>query len=138
MKTLFINCSKDKNGLTAQIAAGTGKDFETLNLVDYMVYPLGQEKNDDQFMKVCKKIAEADDLIIGTPVYWSSMSAYVKILIDRMTDVLHDNNPFQGKNMVLIIDGFEPLDAIPHIEHVWKHVADRFGMTITETITNKG
>ncbi|CAI2549922.1 flavodoxin family protein [Lactobacillus kunkeei] len=137
MTTLFINCSKDKHGLTESLVSDITTEYETVNLVDYRIYPLGQEnRSDDEFHEVISKIDNADDLIIGTPVYWSSMSAYMKILIDRMTTFLHDGNPFVGKPLSIIIDGSMPDDAIEHITHVWNHIAKRYGMTYEKTITN--
>lgn len=138
MSTLFINCSKDKNGLTSDLVSRvTTDEYHTVNLVDYLIYPLGQEnRKDDQFDEVLSQVQSADTIIIGTPVYWSSMTAYMKILIDRMTTVLHDGNPFNGKDFYLIVDGFMPEDAIPHIKHVWDHVAKKYGMNFKDTITN--
>lgn len=137
MTTLFINCSKDKHGLTESMVSNITTEYETVNLVDYTIYPLGQENiADDQFHEVIQKIDDTDALIIGTPVYWSSMSAYMKILIDRMTTFLHDDNPFVGKSLSIIIVGSMPDDAIEHITHVWNHIAKRYGMTYERTITN--
>lgn len=137
MTTLFINCSKDKHGLTESLVSDISTEYETVNLVDYTIYPLGQEnRSDDEFHKVISKIDDADALIIGTPVYWSSMSAYMKILIDRMTTFLLDGNPFVRKPLSIIIDGSIPDDAIEHITHVWNHIAKRYGMTYERTITN--
>ncbi|WP_395320304.1 flavodoxin family protein [Fructilactobacillus frigidiflavus] len=135
---LFINASKDAHGTTAEIADNLiANDYQTLNLVDYVVYPLGQaQRADDQFSEVIAAVKEADQLVIGTPVYWSSMSAYMKILIDRMTDYMSSDNPFQNKKLSLIIDGFEPSDAIEPITHIWEHVTRRFGMQLISVSTS--
>ena len=46
MKILFVNGSPNKKGNTAQLAAALleGKEYETLNLVDYRINVYGQEK----------------------------------------------------------------------------------------------
>lgn len=139
MKYLFINASANPGGTTANLAGQLikGKDYETFNLADYHIYPLGQENtSNDQFNELCGQVRKADVLIIGTPVYWSSMSAYMKIMIDRMTNVMGENNPFSGKNLYLIIDGSAPQDTIPHVKHVWEHVSRRFNMNFKKTVTN--
>ncbi|MBA1392343.1 NADPH-dependent oxidoreductase [Lactobacillus sp. XV13L] len=139
MKYLFINASANPRGVTASLAARLmkGESYQTFNLADHHIYPLGQENTaDDQFDELCKQVQEADALVIGTPVYWSSMSAYMKIMIDRMTGVMGENNPFSGKNLYLIVDGSAPQDAIPHIKHVWEHVSRRFNMNFKRTVTN--
>ncbi|MBW1606185.1 flavodoxin family protein [Lactobacillus sp. Sy-1] len=139
MENLFINASKDPNGLTEELVKQRLNidQYETINLVEYMIYPLGQEmRPGDQFKTVCDQVKQAHTIIVGTPVYWSSMSAYMKILIDRMTQVMGPNNPFAGKDLYLIIDGMEPSDTIQHVTHVWEHVAGRFDMQLVKVVHN--
>lgn len=60
MKNLFINGSPNKNGNTAALAEALfqGKEYETLNLTDYVIGSYGQELPEDQLDEV---IAEMDD-----------------------------------------------------------------------------
>ncbi len=48
---LFVNGSPNRQGHTAAMAKQllAGRDYETLNLIDYKIYPLGQSFADDQF-----------------------------------------------------------------------------------------
>lgn len=71
MSILFINGSPNKNGNTAKLAAKllAGKEYETLNLVDYKLYAYGQKFEDDQFSEILGKMKEADTIVIGSPVY---------------------------------------------------------------------
>ena len=75
MSILFINGSPNKNGNTAKLAAEllAGKEYETLNLVDYKLYAYGQKFEDDQFSEILEKMKEADTIVIGSPVYWHNM-----------------------------------------------------------------
>ena len=75
MSILFINGSPNKNGNTAKLAAKllTGKEYETLELVDYKLYAYGQKFEDDQFSEILEKMKEADTIVIGSPVYWHNM-----------------------------------------------------------------
>ena len=53
---------------------------------------------DDDFKPVYKKIAEADGIIIGSPVYVGSATAQVKALIDRSNSLApRDKRPFEKK-----------------------------------------
>ena len=54
MSILFINGSPNKNGNTAKLAETlmSGKEYQTLNLVDYKVYGYGQIFADDQFTEI--------------------------------------------------------------------------------------
>ncbi|GAA6237186.1 flavodoxin family protein [Apilactobacillus micheneri] len=138
MKNLFLNFSKDINGLTDTLAHESFdlNDIKTLNIVEHKISPLGQKIDfNDEFQEICDEISKTDNLIIGTPVYWSSMSSYMKIFIDRMTDVM-DENPFRGKNLYLVVCGTAPNDTFPHIKHVWEKISKRFDMKLIESISN--
>ena len=71
MSILFINASPNKNGNTAKLAKDllAGKNYETLNLIDYKIYAYGQEYEDDQFGEVIEKIKDADTVVMGSPLY---------------------------------------------------------------------
>lgn len=76
MSILFINGSPNKNGNTAHLAQALmdGKAYQTLNLVNYKVYGYGQSFPDDQFSEIVAQMKAADTIVIGSPVYWHSMS----------------------------------------------------------------
>ncbi len=75
MKILFVNGSPNKNGNTARLAGEllAGKQYDTLNLVDYKLYAYGQQFDDDQFAEILEKMKAADLIVIGSPVYWHNM-----------------------------------------------------------------
>lgn len=61
-RILFVNGSPNRQGHTAAMAKQllAGRDYETLNLIDYKIYPLGQSFADDQFEVVIQKMLEAE------------------------------------------------------------------------------
>lgn len=63
MSILFINGSPNKNGNTAELAKTlmNGKEYETLELVDYKVYGYGQHYKDDQFDLIVHKHIISDN-----------------------------------------------------------------------------
>lgn len=71
VKIVFINGSPNKNGNTVSIAKTLleGKEYATINLVDLKIYSYGQEYMDDQFDKVVHAMAQADTIVIGSPLY---------------------------------------------------------------------
>lgn len=85
---LFVNGSPNRQGHTAAMAKQllAGREYETLNLIDYKIYPLGQSFADDQFEVVIQKMLEADVLVMGSPVYWHSMTGQFRTLLDRIYD----------------------------------------------------
>ena len=58
MSILFINASPNKDGNTAKLAKTllAGKEYETLNLIDYKIYAYGQNYADDQFEEIIEKM----------------------------------------------------------------------------------
>lgn len=95
MKTLFINGSPNKNGNTAHLAATllAGRDYETLNLVDYKLYSYGQSFPGDQFQEILAKMKEADTIVIGSPVYWHNLCGAVRNLLDRFYGPVSGGRP---------------------------------------------
>lgn len=51
---IFVNPSRDPQGNTASMGADLLKDIEheTINLIDYKIYPIGADFDDDQFKEV--------------------------------------------------------------------------------------
>jgi len=110
---LFINGSPNKNGNTAAAAHRMlcGKAYETLHLVDYKIYPLGQISNNDQFDDVMRKIAQADILAMGSPVYWHSMARQFRTLLERIYES-QQNNHLAGKELYFIFQVAAPSPSI--------------------------
>lgn len=112
-RILFINGSPNRNGNTTAMAKRmlSGKKYETLNLVDYKIYPLGQSFNDDQFSEVMQRMLEADVLVMGSPVYWHSMTGQFRTLLDRIyaTSLKHQ---LKEKDLYFIFQGAGPSSAM--------------------------
>ena len=56
-KIIFVNSSPNRDGNTAAMMRKLMDKvtYETLNLIDYKIYPLGQIFSDDQFDEVMRK-----------------------------------------------------------------------------------
>ena len=85
MSILFINASPNKEGNTARLASKllSGKEYETLNLIDYKIYAYGQNYSDDQFDEVIEKIRKADTIVVGSPLYWHNICGLLRNFLDR-------------------------------------------------------
>lgn len=112
-RILFVNGSPNCSGNTAAMAKRmlAGRPYETLNLVDYKIYPLGQSFHDDQFSEVMQRMLEADVLVMGSPVYWHSMTGQFRVLLDRIyeTSLKHQ---LKGKDLYFIFQGAGPSSAM--------------------------
>ena len=89
----------------------SGKGYETLHLVDYKIYPLGQSFADDQFDEVMQKITVADILVMGSPVYWHSMTGQFRTLFDRIYESPYKHQ-LRGKALYFIFQGAAPSSAM--------------------------
>lgn len=108
-KILFINGSPNKEGNTVKIARRLleGNKYVTLNLVDYKIYPFGQNFDDDQLEEVFHKMIEAGVIVMGSPVYWHSMTGQFRTLLDRIYESSL-NKKLQGKDLYFIFQGAAP------------------------------
>lgn len=135
---LFINASQHADGNTAKMGSTLldGVDHDTLNLVDYRINQLGQNFDGDQFNDVVAAMEKADTIVIGTPVYWHTMSGSLKTLIDRFYD-LQGNNALQGKKLYFFIQGSAPTEeAINQTEFIMTRVASQMGMDLAGMADN--
>ncbi|KQC14418.1 MAG: iron-sulfur protein [Methanosaeta sp. SDB] len=68
-------------------------DLCSLN-IDYcdacgVCYKNGKCVHQDDFGKVYEEIMASDGLVLGSPVYFGSVTAQMKTMIDRMSDAIH-------------------------------------------------
>lgn len=137
MSILFINGSPNKDGNTALLTKQLlkGKEYHSLHLVDYKIYCYGQNFADDQFDEVLNEMVKADTIVIGSPMYWHSMSGAVRNLLDRFYGYV-DEDLLKGKDMYFVFQGYAPtkmqLDAG---EYTMKRFASLYGLNYQGMIT---
>jgi multimeric flavodoxin WrbA len=145
-KWIFLNASQNRDGNTSALAKAVfnGLDYKAVNLVDYRIDQIGQETKGDQYRKVIEQLSGADVIVIGTPVYWSHMTGYLKTFVDRLNDIVDedlksDRAPLNGADVFLIVQGSRNAkEAAPGIEFVIKHISERFFMNYKGLILNQG
>ena len=138
MSILFINGSPNKNGNTAKLAAEllAGKEYETLNLVDYKLYAYGQKFEDDQFSEILEKMKEADTIVIGSPVYWHNMCGAVRNLLDRFYGPV-SSGELSGRKFAFIFQGAAPeLWMLEKAEYTMSRFAKMYGMEYAGMVTD--
>jgi len=113
MKVLGIVCSPRKGGNTEILmqealagARDSRAETELLAVRDFDIKPcdgcLSCEKTGDCYIKddmqsVYEKMLNADGIILGTPVYFWSMSGQAKVLIDRTYALRHPHLKLANK-----------------------------------------
>ncbi len=137
-KILFINGSPNKHGNTAGLAKRLlgNADYETLNLIDYKIYPLGQSFDDDQFNEVADKMVDADVIVMGSPVYWHSMTGQFRCLLDRIYESSQKHH-LSGKELYFIFQGAGPSAAMLEAGNYTMGIfCQLFNLTYRGMITN--
>ncbi|UZX15327.1 NAD(P)H-dependent oxidoreductase [Thermus sp. PS18] len=124
LRVLGVNASARTDGFTAELldevleaARRQGATTERLDLVRYpFPFCVGNYSQDptscgpdtcvqgpwDGFGKIADKLVQADAVVFATPVYWFSVSARMKALLERMTSMENQGLLNLGKPMVLL------------------------------------
>ena len=139
MSILFINGSPNKNGNTAALAKELlkGKEYETLNLVDYKIYSYGQEFLDDQLGQIISRMKEAEVIVIGSPLYWHNICGLVRDVLDRFYGLV-EQGEFSGKPLYFVFQGAAPEKWMLEAgEFTMKRFAKLYGMEYAGMVTDK-
>ena len=159
MKVVVLSGTPESEGLSASCVAaavtGAEKAGATVGIVDLCKTSIERCKvcgdgwgicrhehdcayGGDGFAEVSKEIAEADALIIQTPVYWGETSEALKSFLDRFRrcEATKENTALTGKEVLLIAapggSGGGLLTCLGQMEravqHMRGHVFDYIGV----------
>jgi multimeric flavodoxin WrbA len=109
---------------------------ETLPLIDLAGCELKEYdydfKQQDDFNLIIQKALQYDVIILATPVYWYSVSAKMKIFIDRFSDLLAIHKALgrqlRGKKMAVIASYYTYPEGKDGFERPLKNTAEYLGM----------
>lgn len=139
MKILFINGSPNKNGNTAALAKEmlNGKEYETLNLVDYKIGSYGQKFEGDQLGEVIGAMKAAEVVVIGSPLYWHNICGSVRNVLDRFYGLVDDGELY-GRKLYFLFQGASPEKWMMEAgEYTMKRFANLYGMQWGGMATNR-
>lgn len=139
MKILFINGSPNKNGNTAALAKEmlNGKEYETLNLVDYKIGSYGQKFEGDQLGEVIGAMKAAEVVVIGSPLYWHNICGSVRNVLDRFYNLVDDGELY-GRKFYFLFQGASPEKWMMEAgEYTMKRFATLYGMQWGGMATNR-
>ncbi|MDW8563789.1 flavodoxin family protein [Staphylococcus shinii] len=90
----------------------------------------------DDYSKVLKSVMGSDTIIFSTPLYWYSMSASLKLFIDRWTESLRgeQRNNFKEamakkKYIVMIVGGDNPIIKSKPLVEQFKYIFEFMNIT---------
>lgn len=75
-------------------------------------YDYAYRNANDDFLPLIQKMAQYPTWILATPVYWYTMSSYMKVFLDRMTDLIYHHKKLldniRGTRIVLVASTSHP------------------------------
>jgi multimeric flavodoxin WrbA len=101
MTTAIIYGGSRKEGNTKKVidAVASKVSADIFDVSDYQIsfYDYEHKNRDDDFLPLIKKLLEYDCWIFASPIYWYTMSAQLKVFMDRMTDLFDIDMEMAGQ-----------------------------------------
>jgi multimeric flavodoxin WrbA len=92
VKTLILFSSANKQGNTAKTinAVNSTHRSEIIDIDQLKITPYNYQNDypSDDFYPLVDKMLAADNIVFASPVYWYTVTAPMKALIDRLTELL--------------------------------------------------
>lgn len=92
MNQIILIGSSRSNGNTRDVVTQIIEDIDIpivdLSMLNISPYDYEYRNRTDDFMPLIERIIIFDTIVLATPVYWYTMSATMKIFIDRISDLL--------------------------------------------------
>ena len=105
--------------------------FEDLCKLNVGYYSYESANEGDDFFPLVQRLLRHDTWVIATPLYWYSMSAQAKTLLDRLTDLLtvhkDEGRLLRGRSLAVLCTGTDP--SPPHgFEEPFRSTCEYLGM----------
>jgi multimeric flavodoxin WrbA len=153
MNVLALQASPRKNGNTVTLARALLEGLKTgpaiqvseVFLADLDIHPCTacdacrKKKGpfcvfDDGMSPLYRKFIEADLVVLASPVYWWSISAQLKLFIDRLYGLNSEEHPeyYKGKKLVLVFTHQEehPCSGAKLARRMFDEIADYTEMAV--------
>ena len=84
---------------------------------------------DDDMQKIYQSMSNSDVIVLGSPLYWWSISAQLKAVIDRLY-IYIGKGVLDGKKLIVLVSGFSevPNAGYDLIDGMFKEVAPYLNM----------
>ncbi|MEM1286112.1 MAG: NAD(P)H-dependent oxidoreductase [Pseudomonadota bacterium] len=122
----------DTNQALRFLARGGDVDIVDVNDLTLTPYDYDHRYSDeDDFPALCQRMVAAETLLFATPVYWYTMSTQLKMVFDRLSDLLTIAKPMgralAGKRASFLAVGTQPTLAQGFEDPFWQ-TCDYFKM----------
>jgi hypothetical protein len=97
------------------VVGGRAVEIVDLSRLEFSAYDYTHQNAQDGFIPLIESIAKKQLWILATPVYWYTMSAQLKVFLDRLSDLITIRKDLgrllRGKSLALVSSGTDP--ALP-------------------------
>ncbi|MEO8384788.1 MAG: NAD(P)H-dependent oxidoreductase [Betaproteobacteria bacterium] len=95
-----------------EVIAGRPIEIVSLSQFNFSPYDYQHRNTNDGFIQLIESIVDKPFWILATPVYWYSMSAQLKVFVDRQTDLITVRKDLgrrlRGKSVAVLASGTDP------------------------------
>ncbi len=133
---IIVFGSSRRNGYTGQLVDAVAEQYNlrVIDVSDYNMSPYDYDHHnrEDDFLPLMRDVASYQQIILASPVYWYTMSAQLKVFIDRWSDLLDIEKDLgrtlRGKQGLVISTGG---DVKPErsFEECFQHTFEFMGMS---------
>ena len=136
MTTIIVQGSARGDGNTTAVAQALGEQLAApiIDLLQHRVYPFTYAHDypaDDEFIPLLRRCLAYDRMILASPVYWYTMSAQLKVFVDRLTDLLTTHKPLgrqlRGK-LLGVLSCANDAEVNPSFYDAFRLTAEYLGM----------
>ena len=114
-----------------RVVSGRGVEIVDLSQLELSAYDYDHGNAEDGFIPLVESIAEKPLWILATPVYWYSMSAQLKVFVDRLTDLITIRKDLgrllRGKSLAVVASGTDR-ELPPGFEAPFRLTCEYLGM----------
>ena len=104
-----------------------------------------KDLHQDDYSEVLKNVMDAHTVVFSTPLYWYSMSASLKLFIDRWTESLRDQHRDNFKSVmskkeyiIIIVGGDNPAVKSRPLVEQFKYIFEFMNITNYSFIVGEG
>ena len=138
--TIALFSSSRRNGNTGQlmdrIASDLNIEVVSLDNLRMSAFDYQHRNRDDDFEPLMSRVLSHDQIVFATPIYWYSVSAAMKVFLDRLSDyldvpdLLDEGRKLRGKTAFVVCTSISDDPSTAFVEafrETFEYLGMRFG-----------